>query len=271
MKKILCLILLVLFAVGCATMQPEQIEDLKEKILKANSDVNSFKFKSTNKALIETVNMTMKMDMEMEGAMDRSAKKMMVKGEMKMDDQSMPLETYSDGQFVYANNMGQWVKVKLEQDMFESQDQAKFFIDFMEQSEIEAEEAVFDNKPVYKIKVIPDKDALLDLAQQNAPLPMQEQGMLEDLFKDMQIIYYVDKDSFIAENAEIRYEIAIEDLVMKNDMTFQMYDINKPVDVVIPEAAKDAVDLAKLQEQMAEEMTQDLPDLEELEAIEIEE
>ena len=263
MKRILCLILLALFAVGCATMEPEKIEDLKEKIMKANMDVNSFKFKSDNAMTIIAPNETITMQLDANGAMDRATKRLMVTGEMKMADMTLPVETYSDGDYIFTKNMDQWIKMKLEQDMFEMQDQAKYFVDFLEASEIQAEEAVKDGKPVYKVNVKPSPEALLDMAQKNVPVPLEDSGLnIEDMFKNMEINYYVSKDNYLAEKADVKYDLKINDVVMKNVMSFEMFDINQPQDIVIPEEAKDAVDLVELQKQMAEQMAQEAPQLE---------
>ena len=273
MKRILCVILLVLFAVGCADMQPEQIDDLKEKIIKANMDVNSFKFKSDNKMILQGPNESISMNLDIDGAMDRDAKKLMVKGEMNMDKMSLPVETYSDGEWIYTNNMGQWVKMKLESpDMFEMQDQAKYMVDFLKDSEIHAEEFTKDGKEVYKVDVKPTKEALIDLAQKNAPVPLEDTGLnIEDMFKNMQITYYINKDNYLAEKADVKYDIKINDVLMKNDMSFEMYDVNKPVDIVIPEEAKSAMDFSELQKQMAEQMAAQQMQLEDIEVVETEE
>jgi len=268
--KILSLILLVLFAVGCATMPAEKIEDLKEKIMKANMDINSFKFKSVNKMTITKADEAMDMLMSAEGAMDRAAKRLKVTGDMKMGEMELPIETYADGQYVYTNNMGQWIKMKIEQDMFEMQDQSKYLTDFLKDSEILAEEAEKDGKPVYKVQVTPTKEALLDLAQKSSPVPLQDELNLEELFKSMEITYYINKDNFLAEKADIKYSLKIDDVTMSTVSDYEMFDVDKPVDITIPEAAKDAMDFEEFQKQVAEQMAAQQADLPVDEDLEIE-
>lgn len=273
MKKFLGIILLLVFVLGCANVPPEKIENLKDKIIKANADVTSFKFKSVNNLIVKGPEETMSLKLNMDGAMDRTAKKLMVKGTMEMPDMSVPVETYSDGEWIYTKNMDQWIKLKIDNpEMFDMQDQAKYLVDFLKDSEINAEEIVKNEKAVYKVVVTPNMDALLDLAQKNSPIPLQDMGTPEDLFKSMEIIYYINKDNYLAETADIKYVLNINNLTMTNEMSFEMYDINKPQEIVIPEETKDAIDMVEFQKQMMDQANaqQTIPVTEEIDEVEVE-
>ncbi len=251
---ILGLFLLILFVAGCATMPAEKVGDIKDKIIKANTGINSFKFKSTNELAVSKGNETLQMVVDVEGLMDRSAKKMKVTGNVDMGKMKMPVETYADGQFVYSNTMGKWVKMKMKQDMFEAQDQSKYLIEFLKSSEIKAEEAEVDGRKVYKVKVTPDKEALLDLVRKNSPVPLQSKLKAGDFVKDVEITYFINKENFIAEKADIKYSLDLDGTLMKTVTKYEMFDVDKPVDIALPEAAKDAIDYEDFQKQMMEQI-----------------
>ncbi len=252
--RILCSILLILLALACTTMPETKIDDLKEKIMKANLEIDSFKFKSTATMKIEGKEESMDMDMEMDGAFDRTAKQFMVTGIMKMADMTLPIKTFSDGDWVYTETMGQWIKMQiLSPEMFDQQDQAKYLIEFLENSEITTEEVTVDGTSYYKIDVVPDKDAFLDLAQKNSPAPLDDILDLEELFKNMEIVYYVNKETYVADKVDMKYQFKITDAIMTADTHYEMYDLNQPQTIVIPEEAKEkAIDFSELQAKMAQ-------------------
>ncbi len=248
--RIICCILLVLLAVACTTMSEDKIEDLKTKIINANTEVNSFKFKSTSSIDVAKEGEEMALKVDINGAMDRNAKKLMAKGEMDMGEMKLPVETYSDGNFIYTNNMNQWIKMEISPEMFEMQDQSKYLMDFFKESEIDAKEA----DGYYEIKVIPKEGALKELAQKNSPIPLDDIGL--DLFKNLEIIYFVNKENFIADKVKMKYDMSISEATMKTDMIYEMFDVNKPVDIVIPEEASNAIDFAEFQKEMAKNLAQ---------------
>lgn len=271
--KIVSLFVLFLFLAACSTMPAEEIEDIKSKIVEANMGVNSFKFKTDNDIGIKGPDGEMNMKLSAEGAMDRNAKALMIKGNMDMkqlsgeaseiEDVSMPIETYSDGEWIYTSTMGQWIKMGIDADIFNEQDQAKYLTEFLESGEVHAEDFVLDGKEVYKVDVKPSNDALVKLASKNSPVPLQEMGDISNLFSNMKITYYINKDDYLAQKSEISYDITfgeeLGNLVMKNDMTFEMYNINQPVEIDIPEEAKDAIDFAELQKSMLQ-ASENLPE-----------
>jgi hypothetical protein len=270
MRKFFYLVFLIVFLIGCDRLDVEKIDDfeitdeavdIKDNIIKVNSDINSFRFRSLNNLVMESPEESIEMGLNIAGSMDRSEKKIELIGEMNMPDMSVPIETYSDGFWIYTKNMAQWLKMELEDsEIFDMQDQMKYLIDFLKESKFSYEEVSKDEKNFYKLIVVPNDDALFDLAEKNSPIPLEGLDLMKDLFRKLEVVYYVERETFFLESAEIFYEMVFDDFVMKNEMYFETYDFNNVQDIIIPEDAKAAMDVVDFQNQMMEEFIFDEDD-----------
>ena len=149
--KLFSVLFLLIMGVACTQISGDNElfdKQLLDQIIKANEDITSMKFDMTSDVAIQGPEENIEMVMEATGMMDRSSQKLSVIGEMEIKNQDvkMPLETYADGKWIYSKSMEQWIKIEMEQDMFETQDQAKYFADFLKEGEVNVEEVTKDGR-----------------------------------------------------------------------------------------------------------------------------
>jgi outer membrane lipoprotein-sorting protein len=136
MKVALFAVLLLLSA--CTTGMSE--EEIKTAVIEANSGINSYKVEVDMDITSESQGQNIEMVMGMAGSVDRAAKKAAMTSIISMNimgfDQSIESETYVDGDNLYTQLMGQWVKTEGE-NFWEDQDQADQYTDLIQNGDLD--------------------------------------------------------------------------------------------------------------------------------------
>ncbi len=254
--KIFGVLFLLILGVACTQISGDNElldEQLLEKIMQVNENINSMKFDMTSEIAIQGSDQNMDMSLKATGMIDRAAKKISIIGEaeIKNQDLKMPLETYADGEWIYTKSMDQWIKIKMEEDLFENQDQAKYFADFLKDGEVNFKEVTKDEKEYYFAEIIPDEKVLTSFIKKNNQLPQGNISEIIDSFKNFKLVYYIDKDNYMIDFVDTSYDMSFQNITMSSMQTLNMYDINQPANIVIPDEAKqNAVDFEEFQKNM---------------------
>ncbi|MFC1801289.1 DUF6612 family protein [Nanoarchaeota archaeon] len=262
MKKqitLLSALLIGLFLLtGCTGLSTEEIQN---KMVEANSNVDTY-----------TVDMDMKLDMTMElfgsemeigtdmdatGAVDRPNKAMFLEGIMNLEmwgmKEEMDMEIYIIDDYLYTQSMGYWSKEELTEDIWSEQDQIEQAIELINSGTIER---LDDEDNYYVIKVDPDLQVLAEqvLQQQDQSDFFSEDMDFEDMIKEYTAVIWINKDSFVIEKSLISVKMVMTpensgetelegNLGMDMTVRVEISNINQEVDITLPKAAKDAVDM----------------------------
>jgi hypothetical protein len=181
-----------------------------------------------------------------------------------MGKQSMPMELYMVEGAIYTKigipgQGDQWIKMKLDDEMWKQQDQLAQQMEFLKTAgnvTLAGEETV-DGIASYVLVIDPDMKALADwfMSQQQSSVLDLSQLDLSKMFKSFSIKEWIAKDTYLPVKAEVivLLEIKPEDvgapadelekLTMEMKMTEKFLDYNKPVTIVLPEEARNAQEM----------------------------
>jgi hypothetical protein len=221
----------------------------------------------------------MKMDMTASGAYDQENKNMQINMDINMEspDIEEDAQTMSMDMYVYEDNMymkmempvigEQWMKMPATEKAMEAYnsdmvgEQLKMLetpgeIKFLRYETVDGSEC-------YVFQVVPDMKKIMDwMGQQQqitgAELDTGNISNLADVFKDISYFIWIARDSGLMTKMEsgMLMEFNAEQLgatggdfdIMKMDMDMSMrlYDYDKTVTIVLPEEAKDAIDMSQM-------------------------
>ncbi len=211
----------------------------------------------------KNMQMSMNMNMDMETDIDMS--------EMEEDMQNISMEMYLFEENMYMKMdmpmIGeQWVKMPANEQMM-----AAYDIDMVSQQlemlegpgriEFLRYEAV-DGADCYVFKIVPDMKKIMEWVGQQrttgTEIPLDNIADIADIFKDISYFVWITRDGGLMKkmDASLLMEFNAEQfgakdgdfdsMKMKMDMGMRMYDYNKPVAIVLPEEAKDAIDMSEI-------------------------
>ena len=283
------LILVLIFLVGCNIDQtfPEgtkyvpdetnedtkkSIENMKLKIIDANSKIDSYAMEMYMNIDMETnsygQNMKINMDSNMYGEYDRINKKMFLNATIQSNTAGMEMEietlSYIVDDYMYMKILSMWTKTKLKDDVWNTQDQIDQNIELLEDAEIERlDDDSIDEKSYYVFKVDPDLRKAVEqvLKQQQQSDMITDDFDFADMIKSMSYTIWVDKDSFIidrsttsmrlvmtdenmgVEPSELDPESGSTEVIMDYEIDMKIKDIGMTVEFELPEEAKNAEDI----------------------------
>ncbi len=215
------------------------------KVIEAQKNVKSYVFESE----ISYGGAGMGITMPMNGKVDVENKKMY----MNMSMMGQNMEMYLIGDEMYMEQAGQWIKMTksdLEQEssgMAGFEDQAKQYEKTTEilkspktKIDVAGEETV-DGVACYKVNIVPDAEKLKEQLGKSSEMM---QGMEYTLNVSSYTIY-VDKVTNFIKKEDVKFdmEVSAQGTKMKigMQMKFVYKDINKPVDIQLPEEAINAI------------------------------
>jgi len=237
---------------GCVENQTFDVN----KVIEAQKNVKQYEFES--KMSYGALGMTVSMPMN--GKVDVENKKAYI----NMSMMGSEMEMYIIGDEMYIKQAGQWIKMTKE-DMNESEmtgmnsfgDQANQYEKTTEilkspktKINVVGEEKI-DDVLCYKVNVVPDEEVLKE--QMNKEMGAMQGNNGYDINVSSYTIY-VDKATNLIkkEDMNLSVEMSVQDMKMKMDAhTETKYtNINKPIDIQLPEEAKNA---KSMKEMLAEE------------------
>lgn len=243
-------------------------EELKNKLINANSNLDSY-----------LMNLDMDMDMEIkmqqeqmtvnsktifEGAVDNKNKKMFLEGEIKMSSLDMSettyMNTYVIGNDLYVESEDQWFKMTDTNDIWSEQDQLQQTIELIESGTIKVlDEEKLNGNTYFVLEVTPDLEMLAkDLLNQNDLMNgMLEDINFEDLIKSYSLRVWINKNTYVIEknvneaelvlNAENFGEDEDGEIKIKSTTEMNIHSINEAVEINLPQEAQKAQEYNALQ------------------------
>lgn len=269
-QKIIMITLLSAMIVlsACSTELDLSDEELKNNLINANSDLDSY-----------SMNLDMDMDMEIkmqqeqmtinsktifEGAVDNENKKMFLEGEIAMSSLDMSettyMSTYVIGNDLYVESEGQWFKMTDTNDIWSEQDQLQQTIELIESGTIKVlDEETINGNDYFVLEVTPDLEMLAkDLLNQNDLMNgMLEDINFEDLIKSYSLRVWINKNTYVIEknvneaelvlNAENFGEDEDGEITIKSTTEMNIHSINEAVEINLPQEAENAQEYNALQ------------------------
>ncbi len=258
------------------------VEELIDGMNEATANVKSYRFdmemdmEMTGESEGEPMEVTMTMDTT--GAFDNENREMMMDINMVMgtsDDEEieMTVAVYIiDGMMYTFTDMplmgmeATWMKMEMPagtwEMMGEQVNQVESMIDIIDALEIEISgiEKV-SGKDCYVLEVNPDPEDMWGLlagqtigANEIGDFLGEAEEYLDEILKDISVKYWIDKDTYFLSKAVISMTMKITpeimgyaeeegEVNMKMTMNMLTYDYNQPVSIVLPEEAKEAVEM----------------------------
>ena len=113
---------------GCSTEL--NTKELQDKVIQANSNIRTYSLDlkmNTNSIIIGDESLGQRMEIKSEsntnGAVDRTNKKMALKGKVDASGILIEVDSYIVNDYLYTKSLDMWVKTKLDQDTWAQQDQ----------------------------------------------------------------------------------------------------------------------------------------------------
>ncbi len=249
MKKIVLLVFSLWMLSGCMMDSGK----LLDKMIESHSDIKSYEFEINANfdydMLIDEENTVMSMEMKTEGKMDYDNEKMQLKGKVTTAaagmDTSMVVESYYIEDYAYTKVLGKWTKSKLEEGMWEMNDQMKANLEQIKEStldDVKKEKALGLN--YYVLYFEPDFSELMEnLGDQKEMLTELLGEDYEKAFKNVTMTAWVNTKTFKIERMVNEFiidtsEISDEKIKMKVRTEIKYSNYNSEMDIVLP---KDAV------------------------------
>ncbi len=266
-NKLFLLLILTLFVLSaCGTGLTD--EEIHTKLIEANTALKTY-----------TADMTMDMKMSGEfqgqqttvdmqliskGNVDRENKALEATSTIKVDAPGMKTEfetkSYIADNYIYTQLfINNWVKSELQEDIWAQQDQLSSAVELWNSG---TRERLEDADNAYVFKVTPTKEELAKIfqSQQTGDINLfAGAGNLADTIKSFSVTMWVNKDSFIIERSKMDFqtvvkqpsfsptgEVTEQEVASDISIDVKLSNIGKPVTIVLPEAAKNAVDQSKM-------------------------
>ena len=282
--RVLCIGILSLFIMlsgllsACST--PVSAAEISQKTVAAASQVNSFKcdmsMSTEVSALSQTDQFTGKADIDYSAWMDYTNRqlKAVINGSIDTGDdgtQNISMQMYLlDGWYYMNVNIpllgSQWMKMQMSDDspgIWDSEDQLAQQIQLL-QTAVETKSIgseTIDGIDCYVLQIGPDLNALVDwLASQNEDTGLWDASKadLPDIYDDVTLKIWVAKSTFLPmkETLEMSMQATPQDFDASSTetgsatvtlkATIKYYDYNVPLNILLPDGAADAVDVANI-------------------------
>jgi len=260
---VVAIIGLVVISTGCMdekkTLSESDMENIKEKILESQNKIETYKMSMTMDMTMESGGMDMSVDSSAEGEVDNRNHKMQMSMGMNMPmigETNMEMYFIEDTMYMGMEMMGrtEWVKTELGETEKENI--------WNQQSYIEKEMGMIKNSKVelsgdekvrgvdsWVIKITPDKNSLeeyvmSEMSQSSSELDEDEMPGMD--FKNIEIKYWIAKDSYFITKQEAQMDFTMTDeksgesMNIQMDVSVELYDYNEPVNIVLPKDALNA-------------------------------
>ncbi|MBU1199168.1 MAG: hypothetical protein KKF46_00410 [Nanoarchaeota archaeon] len=248
-------------------------EELQAKLIEANTNLETYSFDMLMTMDIMTEEsgeqVTIKTQTTSKGTFDRIGKKMSLLGAMKLElngqEQELDSNTYVIDNTIYTQVANQWIKMSLNADLWDQQDQVAQMLELINSGEIEIlSDETIDGKDFYVVRIHPDLGKLVEsvLKQQQNRDMFNTNMNFEDIIKDYKSALWINKKSFVIEKivSEVDMVLTPENIGLETDEVgelqmasiteMNLYGFDEPVIIELPAEAVTAMDLAQLQAAM---------------------
>lgn len=213
-------------------------EELQTKAVNASQSVETAQF---TQELTMDVDSQGSIEMETEGAMDLDAEKMRMEGEMSVEGQTIELTQYVVGDRTYVQTNGVWQQQPAQPNLWDEGQYVQQQEALESATDVEVVDRTTTNgHEVYVMDVGIDGDELLELVQQQGAQQGMGQIYQEMDISDVEATQHIDADSYQIRYMEMEMDISGAGEEMSISMTMTYDDINEPVDITLPEEARQA-------------------------------
>lgn len=265
-KKILTFVAAgcILLLIGCIgeekpTIEKLTAEQVRDNSLEAMQKVDTYAIdvdidmlmKGGEVSMLGAKEMTM--SVQGEGRVDEGNRKMQMKMTMLISGMSMDMEQYiiGDTQYMKIPMLG-WVKNRTSEDVWEKQSYAKLEGDLMKGVGVKfLEDEKVDGLDCYVLEVeVDDVDKMLEVMSQQMGTATSLNAEEMDSIKGIGFKNWIAKDTFLTKKIFMSLQMEKEGALMDMNMTMKLYDHGNPMEITLPEEAKDAVDMESMREGM---------------------
>ena len=258
------IILSMILITACSSEKgPLTDENIKNEIIKANSDLKSYDFQGKMNIIMildsPDESFEVESEMTMEGEIDRDKKQARIKMDMKTKIEDFPMEltfyTYMIDEYMYIGIMGQWSKMRYGEDEWIEQDQMEQMLQLIYSGDVTLEGTeTLNGQEYYVANIKPDLEKLTEMILQSQELiPFTEVMNIQDLIRDYEETVWINKNTHIIERTKSKATMVMSaenfgeegegELKMIYDSEFTLSNIDKKVDITLPSEAINAVEV----------------------------
>ena len=238
--KILAILAMFLFLTSGCLKEKKQLtaEEIRDKSIEAMKNVKSYEFDMVMQ-LTPKNEPTQSIDLHARGKINKEARKAYMLMSMKAMGTSMEMETYIIGneQYIKLPMLG-WVKNETSEHIWEKLEPKTTLLEDVKVNLIGTEEV--DNEECYILETKPDIEKVLEMTQQIG------EGKSADAIKFVKNIEakeWISKKTFLVKKTVVNMEMEKEGQSADVSITMRVYNYNKPMNIELPEEAKNAIDI----------------------------
>ncbi len=255
--SVLITVIFMLLMAGCVTDEKRIDEELSakqvmSKSIEAADTVKTYTFNTDIHMILEgdegmPTGMDAEMSMSGDGEIDLINKKMKTNLLMSMLGMNMEMEQYviNDIQYMKIPMFG-WVKNETSPDFWDQQMYAAVPEELMYGNARFLDDEQIDGEDCYVLSIEMDLQYMLDIiSKQLGSASAMDNGELDSII-DASAVEWISKDTFLAKKVFMRMVMEQEGAVMNMSLAMEFYNYNEPVDIVLPDDAKNAMDMDSL-------------------------
>jgi len=263
MKKISFLLLIILL-IGCTPSQ----NDIKLKLLEVNKEIKSYNFNlESNITLTTTISgKTIRLSSETyaNGEVDRVNKKLFFNAKVSSNTLGKIQELHSTNfiidDYIYTQVASQWVKIKINQSLWDQQDKLSQVLSFMLSGSItQLGDETIDGITYSVVELNPSKELIENYAKSEQTEILNKIAKYQMEVTDFTTMVWVNKKTFVVEKALTSMQLKIsaenpvnpsqkQELIASVVTLFSIADIDKEIDITLSPDAINALDLQSVQD-----------------------
>lgn len=250
----------LLLSIGCTTEEMpigEQLtaEQVRDRSIDAMKDVSTYAFDMDLSMIMRGGSANMLGITEMEttingnGKLDEKNRKMQLDMTMSVMGMTMEMDQYiiDDTQYMKMPMTG-WVKNKTSGDIWDKQIYARLEDDSMKSADVRLlDDERVDGEDCYVLDMeTEDMEDMLEIITQSMG---STSSLDEDELEGIKIFGFkewVSKKTFLVKKIVMDIEIEEEGTTMDMSVEMKFSDYNEPIDITLPEEAKDAADMGSM-------------------------
>lgn len=261
-------IFIFVFVAMCGEKTTEEVTkaNIKEKVVEAYENVDTYKMSMEMVMKVEDEDMTMKMAITMDSVYDLENTKQKHSSQISMSmgedaiSSTLKQEMYLMENVLYIKTLGEWYKKELEEPPV--LDQTEALREMFNASEIlEMKEENLDGEDVYYISLDPTLSELAESFAKTQAL-YEELGLsqseidleeIEEAIEDCEVYYWVSKKDLRIVKVLTKIDMSLEETLLEEEIkvtehmeiTATLMDYNEPINIELPEEANYAEEWEK--------------------------
>ncbi len=254
MRSLAILLLVGILLSLCA--QGISPEEIRQKAIESSKNIKTCKFKMmmSTELYFGDSNPKSSVTSNVNGAYDLINKKMFMKMTTVMKNPKESFQMISESYLIndtmyikmtHPNGTYRWVKTEMRNDPWNRSNQIKQQIDLLKISEVKRlPDETINGTDCYTLELKPDLDKFVELMVSSEQENIQNISLLKDMLKDVKVKEWIAKDTFYPIKTQIvtvmEMPMIIGSIKQVTNMTIELYDINKPVNIELPSEAESA-------------------------------